>query len=154
MTAKEDKHQVPKSSRQAIDPTESNEMGSATDGRETRISQLINWQGPLPPPQALEDYDRVVKNGAERVFKQFEKEGNHRRDMERSHLNAQIRDLMIGKALAFVFVMAVVGWGIYAVSQGSSIVGGAVVFGALASIVFAFVKVTGESESRKSKNIE
>jgi uncharacterized membrane protein len=154
MTAKEDKHQLRKSSKQEIDPNEANETGSATDGRETRISQLINWQGPLPPPQALEDYDRVVKNGAERVFKQFEREGNHRRDMEKLHLNAQIRDLMIGKFFAFIFVMSIVGMGVYAVSQQASVVGGAVVFGALASVVWAFVKVTGESGSQRPKNIE
>jgi uncharacterized membrane protein len=154
MTEKEEKEKVPKSSRQEVDPNEATGVGSTVESREARVSQLINWQGPLPPPQALEAYDRVVKNGAERVFKQFEKEGNHRRDMEHLHLNAQIRDLMIGKSLAFIFVMSVVGWGIYAVSKGSSIVGGAVVFGALASVVLAFLKVTGESNSQKSNTDE
>jgi len=154
MTEKKERQQVPKSSKQEIDPNDTNKIGSATDGRETRVSQLINWQGPLPPPQALEDYDRVVKNGAERVFKQFEKEGNHRRDMEHLHLNAQIRDLMIGKIFAFIFVMSIVGMGVYAVSQQASVVGGAVVFGALASVVWAFVKVTGETGSQRSKHME
>ncbi|WP_390888754.1 DUF2335 domain-containing protein [Devosia neptuniae] len=41
------------------------------------------WAGPLPPPAILDGFNHVAENGAERIFKQWETESEHRRMMER-----------------------------------------------------------------------
>lgn len=34
----------------------------------TRVSQSVSFQGPIPPPQLLEQYSKVIPNGAERIM--------------------------------------------------------------------------------------
>lgn len=62
------------------------------------------WQGPLPPPELLAGYDKIVEGGAERVFQQFEAEGNHRRAME----SAELEGLRVGKFYALIYVLAII----------------------------------------------
>ncbi|HKJ61585.1 MAG TPA: DUF2335 domain-containing protein [Hyphomicrobiales bacterium] len=111
---------------------------------EHQVPQFFGWKGPLPPPQALAAFDDVVENGAERVFKQFENEGNHRRKMERLHLTAQVQDLRLGKMLAFVFVMSMIGTAIYAISSGYPTLAGILGGGVLTSVVWAFVRIASD----------
>lgn len=40
---------------------------------DTRVS-TVGWSGPLPPPAALEQFDTIIENGAERIFKMAEAE--------------------------------------------------------------------------------
>lgn len=39
-------------------------------------------EGPLPPPDILEAYDKVVPNGADRIMSLAERQSQHRQDME------------------------------------------------------------------------
>ncbi|WAR43739.1 DUF2335 domain-containing protein [Methylomonas rapida] len=39
---------------------------------DTKVS--VGWSGPLPPPAALEQFDTIIENGAERIFKMAEAE--------------------------------------------------------------------------------
>jgi uncharacterized membrane protein len=49
------------------------------------------WQGPLPPPDALEKFNAIVENGAERVFRMAEIEQQHRIESERAALESNIQ---------------------------------------------------------------
>jgi hypothetical protein len=40
------------------------------------------YSGPLPHPEVLEHYDRIVPGGAERIFTQFESQAKHRQSIE------------------------------------------------------------------------
>lgn len=117
---------------------------------EQHITKILGWKGPLPPPNALEGYDDVVEDGAERVFSQFEQEGAHRREMERLHLTAQINDMRLGKIFAFIFVMSLAGAAFYAIYNGQPLLAGLLGAGTLGSVVWAFVKVVGEEKSSSS----
>ncbi len=50
-----------------------------------------HWQGPLPPPEALQKFDLIVQGGAERLFQMAEVEQQHRIASERAALEANIR---------------------------------------------------------------
>ena len=50
--------------------------------RTTEISQ-----GPLPPPKILKEYDKIVKDGAERIMRMAEKEQESR--LEEKRLNGE-----------------------------------------------------------------
>jgi uncharacterized membrane protein len=64
------------------------------------------WSGPLPPPTILSAFDDIINDGAERVFRQFELEGAHRRQLESRATKWQAFDLVVGKVFAFAFVLS------------------------------------------------
>jgi uncharacterized membrane protein len=41
-----------------------------------------NYQSPLPHPQDLKEYNSIIPEGAKRIWEAFEKESEHRRDLE------------------------------------------------------------------------
>jgi len=98
------------------------------------------WAGPLPPPAALEEFSRVVPNGAERIFDAWEIESAHRRKMEERDLNWSIFEGLFGKALAAAFAGSCIVLAWYCASIGavwlSAFFGG----GVIGAVVWAFVK--------------
>ncbi len=46
------------------------------------VHQAESFSGPLPPPSLLVQYDKLVKNGAERIFQHAEREQLHRHEIE------------------------------------------------------------------------
>lgn len=45
-----------------------------TDPEALRKFRQAAWQGPLPPPEAVKQFDEIVTNGAERIFRMAELE--------------------------------------------------------------------------------
>lgn len=58
---------------------------------QTITQTSAHWQGPLPPPDALQKFDSIVQGGAERVFRMAELEQQHRIEAERAALEANIK---------------------------------------------------------------
>jgi uncharacterized membrane protein len=58
----------------------------------TQTTQVTesHWYGPLPPPAALQQFDAVVPDGAERIFKMAELEQAHRIELEKASLELDI----------------------------------------------------------------
>jgi uncharacterized membrane protein len=98
------------------------------------------WVGPLPPPQFLQQFDDVVDNGAERIMRQWEKESDHRREMERQEMRVFTRADLLGRLFSFAFVLAALAVTIVAILFDqpwvAAILGGTTI----ASIVWAFMK--------------
>lgn len=61
------------------------------------------WAGPLPPPNALAEFQRLVPDAPERIFRQWEEESAHRRGYEQQALAASIRRDLIGQCGAILF---------------------------------------------------
>ncbi|WP_162244568.1 DUF2335 domain-containing protein [Afipia sp. Root123D2] len=106
--------------------------------------QIISagWSGPLPPPAALDEFNRIVPGGAERIFNQFEAEGAHRRELEQRQSKFLVRDVHIGQFLAGLFAisgLAVAALAIYLDKPwAATVIGG----GTIAPIVYAFLRQT------------
>lgn len=113
------------------------------------VAVRAQWEGPLPPPALLGAYNDVVENGAERVFQQFEKEADHRRNIEKSTHDAVVRDILIGKIFAIVFALSALLFAAFAVAYGAEwaavIVGG----GAIGTIVLAFLNKQNDSSQEE-----
>jgi uncharacterized membrane protein len=90
----------------------------------------------------LEDFDRIVPGGAARIFQQFEKEGDHRRELESTQTRFVVRDTHIGQALAGTFALGGLGVTAFAIYMGAqwaaTVVGGAT----MVPIVYAFLRYT------------
>ena len=65
----------------------------------TAVSVSRHWEGPLPNPEALERFDQVVPNGAERIFKMAEVEHAHRIAYETEALRVSVAEAKRGQYL-------------------------------------------------------
>jgi uncharacterized membrane protein len=79
-----------------------------------RVVQQVatSFEGPLPPPQMLAEYDRLIPNGADRMMKLLESQTNHRLLQESRSLEAlhslPARGQWIGTFLCLFF--GSIGW--------------------------------------------
>jgi uncharacterized membrane protein len=60
------------------------------------------FSGPLPPPNALEKYNVIIPNGAERIMKMAEEQSQHRRNLESKVINTDSRNSLLGVIFAFL----------------------------------------------------
>lgn len=94
----------------------------------------------MPPPAALEQFNAVVENGAERIFAAWEKETEHRHNLEKSDLRWSIFEGVFGKALAFIFVIAALALAAYCAAIGATWLSALFGGGVITAVVWAFVK--------------
>ncbi|WP_441290212.1 DUF2335 domain-containing protein [Sorangium sp. KYC3313] len=55
--------------------------------------ELSFYDGPLPPPSMLSEYDQVLPGLAERIVKSFEEEGPHRRSLQHREMLLEEREM-------------------------------------------------------------
>lgn len=67
------------------------------------------WNGPLPPPAALEHFERIVPGAAQRILHMAEDEQRHRHSLEAAAMHTQqetvrltARDNLVGMLLGFL----------------------------------------------------
>ncbi len=68
------------------------------------------FKGPVPPPDILEGYNKVVINGAERILSMAEKQSYHRMQLENYAIKGEIKQSKTGQI--FAFVLAILGLGL------------------------------------------
>lgn len=117
--------------------------------------QYSEHSGPLPPPQLLAEYDRIVPGGAERIFAQFESQSAHRQYIEKKVIDSNTFVQKFGAFAAFVLGFIAIGGGLLLVYIGKSITGFGAFFGGLASLIGVYVygKIS-QSNERKAKQKE
>ena len=83
---------------------------AATDQRQIihrREEAAVQYQGPLPIPQHLQQYEQVLPGAAERILAMAESQKEHRQDLERLAVRTGARDSLLG--LIFGFLIGVLG---------------------------------------------
>ena len=98
----------------------------------------MSFQGPLPPPEILAHYGRIIPNGAERLMVLLEKQTDHRISVESRLVDARISTTSKGQYIAaglsvfFGWIAGFLGYTGHDILAGSigvtTIVGLAVVF--------------------------
>lgn len=129
----------PKSSDQPIEDDQLNGV--------TRVESQ-HWAGPLPPPAILAQFNDVAENGAERIFRQWEEESAHRRNLERKDLQWSIAEGFFGKALAFLFVVGALGLAAFAIARGANWLAAFLAAGTISAVVAAFVSTNRRRGSK------
>ncbi|MGC9031129.1 MAG: DUF2335 domain-containing protein [Desulfomonilaceae bacterium] len=120
-------------------------------------SVLAAWYGPLPPPQVLAEFDRVIPGGAERILALAERQAAHRQNLERKEqalhearslqefelsreaLTKEFRIAISGVASAFALSMTTLILSFVAIFHGYSVEGSLLGGGAIAALVGAFI---------------
>jgi uncharacterized membrane protein len=105
--------------------------------RSRRVMRAAEFSGPLPPPNALADYDRIRPGLADIIVDQWQLETRHRhetidglRATDHAAVQGYYDEGRRGQWMGFIALLGILAVAAYAISQGADLVG-------LASIVVA-----------------
>ena len=111
---------------------------------------IAAFQGPLPPPSLLDQYNQIVPGAAERILRLFEIQVDHRQRLEGQVIGSDIRDSRLGLVLgAIVSIAAIVG-GVFAITYGHPTTGG--IIAAIPVPTLAAVFVYGSRKRRMERD--
>ncbi|MFD1333893.1 DUF2335 domain-containing protein [Methylopila musalis] len=97
------------------------------------------WSGPLPPAEELRSYDGLVQGGAERIFRQFEAEAEHRRGLDSFALAEDAAERRRAQWAAGLFAFGALGVGAFALHLGAHSVAAVVLGATLVGVIGAFL---------------
>lgn len=95
--------------------------------------QTVNWEGPIPPPQAIEAYERLVPGSAQIMWNNFDEQSQHRRELEKKVVVASEDRANRGQYIAAVLIVLAIVAGVVIALAANAYVGGAVVLGSIVS---------------------
>ena len=112
-----------------------------------------SWTGPLPPPQALQQYDEILPGAADRIFRMAEERHRHQIEQEKAAIELENDALLsvdkniaaehsrskLGLVFAFVIALAGIGTGAWLTAIGKAGFGMAFVLGPLVGLAAVFV---------------
>ena len=97
------------------------------------------FSGPLPHPEILENYNRIVPGAAERIIQMAESEKEHRHYIEKAALRADIREARLGQIFAFLIGTIAIVCGAYTAIEGAPGAGGVIGGGGVIGLVSVFI---------------
>lgn len=110
------------------------------------FSQLEHYQGPLPHPKILQEFDQLVPGSAATIMGNFRTESDHRRSMERDESEAargffarQLDYRDRGQGMGFVIALLGLGVAGYAFYLRQPIAGGIIAGIDLVALVALFI---------------
>ena len=104
-----------------------------------REIQAMGFSGPIPPPQMLHQYDKVLPGAAERIVSMAEKQSNHRQSMERTLVLSDTNNARLGLIFSFILVVSTIGAGTFLICIGKEAQGLTAIIGAIGSVVAVFI---------------
>jgi uncharacterized membrane protein len=113
------------------------------------------YSGPLPAPEDLVRYDAIVPGMAERLLTKFEKQADHRMDLERHVIYWDVRRANAGLLAAFVFgviVLLAAVWLIVSGYESAGVTAIVVEFLAFAAALLYSTERRRRERDRKSGN--
>lgn len=102
----------------------------------TTIEQ--QFSGPLPHPQILAQYDKIIPGCANKIISAWEEQAKHRQDLERKVISADIRQSYLGLFLGFIIAIAAIGAGTFLAYIGRPAEGIAAIISALVGLIGAY----------------
>jgi len=97
------------------------------------------FQGPLPRPATLKEYEDILSGSADRIITMAEKQQQHRMEMEHAVIHSDIVMERLGLATGFILAVILAIGGIWLVSEGKELTGLIVLVGEIAALVGAFL---------------
>ncbi len=100
--------------------------------------QQTKFNGPLPSPEMMKQYEGILPGAADRIVTMAEKQSEHRQEMEKIVTKAETRDSLLGVLSGFLLGVLMIGGGIYLAIIGHSY-GSWLSIGGFASLIGVFV---------------
>lgn len=108
-----------------------------------------SYQGPLPHPKILHEYDQIVPGAAERIICMAEDQAKHRQSLEKDAIGSDIRDGKRGLLFGFIIGIVAILSGTACIIWGHDGAGGTI--GGSAIPALAGVFVYGSRQRRKER---
>ncbi len=108
---------------------------------------MAQFSSPLPPPEVLASYDKAQPGLINKIIEMTEAESNHRRELEKQKLLAEVNSLQRGDELItraqifafFISIVTIIGGCVTAIF-GAQIAGSIIGVSGLVGIITAFIK--------------
>lgn len=116
----------------------------------------IEFRGPIPPPNIIAEYEKILPGSADRLIAMAEKQSAHRQAMEKKMIEAESRDGLLGVIFGFALgggcvAAAIVMTLVY--PQSAGVISGAVLGSTgVASIAGTVIRSTRRGHSENSGN--
>lgn len=112
------------------------------------------WQGPIPPPDILRQYDEVQSGAANRILTMAEKQSEHRTRMESTVVNGDSRRAYLGIIAALIIALSIVGCGTFLIYNGHQWAGTSLIGLDIIGLVGVFVYGTKtRRDERQQKSV-
>lgn len=116
-----------------------------------RRLDYLEHSGPLPHPEILDGYEKVLPGSADRILKMAEKQQDHRTSIENKLVNAENQSRLLGLGAGFLIAMFGLAGSVYLGSNGKTWASGILSGGTLAGLVTVFVKGSNNNNQEKEK---
>ena len=153
MSTQSRKEQQPQTPGGKPEPAELEKADDATVA--VSVQSVQHFQGPLPPPQALAQYEAVLPGCAERIVSMAEAQAAHRRALESRVIRGNLATERRGQVAAFAIALVTIIGGVWLIDQGKDAGGLTAILGALAGLVGVFVYGRRkDAEERRQKRAD
>lgn len=98
-----------------------------------------SFQGPLPPPTVLAQYDEVVPSLAKKIADNMFQQSDHRMANEKRIILSVTRNLAVSQWMTFFITLVSLAGGIYLIATGIEPYGFAIVLFGVASLAGSFI---------------
>lgn len=146
----------------AVEHTDEKPASPKMDDENTEIMRkeikavISEFSGPLPPPSIIQGYENVIPGAAERILAMAEKQSEHRQLMERTMIQSDSRDSLLGIIAALILgAGCLVTSCVIAISvpqNAGAICSAAFGITGIGSIVGPFLKIRKKDSSKDEKN--
>ena len=123
-----------------------NQVSSSRAQQQIQVQQTTAFQGPIPAPDTLAQYDQLTPGLADRIVSMAEREAAHRHNQESKILQTDARlalkasnEILIGQCFGLVMGLATIGAGTYLALSGESLAGGLIGSSGIIGLVSIFV---------------
>ena len=110
------------------------------------ISSFQMFSGPLPSPESLEQYNKIIPDGADRIMKMAENQSNHRIQIETSVIEGQVKQSGRGQIFALILSFLCLGSSFILAMYGHEVV--ASVIGGTTIISITSIFLIGKKEQK------
>jgi len=112
------------------------------------------FSGPLPPPEVLEEFNRIVPGSARRIFDLVETQSRHRIDLERRVIDSDISRSRAGLWMGLVVSLAAICGGVYVAVTVSPTAGATIATASVVGLAGVFVYGTYSRRQERREKAE
>lgn len=112
------------------------------------------YAGPLPHPNILEKFEQILPGAADRILKQAEAQTEHRIEIEKKVVSADIIKSYLGLVFGFILGLSGIGSGVYLATLGFNVFGPLLSGGSLITLVAVFIYGTRSRKQEREKRFD
>lgn len=112
------------------------------------------FEGPLPPPAVLREYDALAPGSAERIIRLMEQQSHHRMELEKTAIQHDTRRANWGLASGTMLSIGVLVLCAYLVYTGNALTGVALVIAEIVALAGVFVYGTNSRRQERIEKVE